>query len=54
MVIIASGIYIVLRESTEAVSEETPVLRTSNYRIFSGGSLDPKGQKRRRLSKRSK
>jgi len=54
VVIIASGIYIVLRESTEAVSEETPVLRTSNYRIFSGGSLDPKGQKRRRLSKRSK
>ncbi len=53
-VIIASGIYIVLRESKEAVSDEKPVLRTTNYRYFSGLSTDPRGSKRGGIFKRSK
>ena len=53
-VIIASGTYIVLRESKETVSGEKPVLRTSNFRIFSGASLDPRGKKRGGIFKRSK
>jgi len=53
-VIIVSGIYIVLRESKEAVSDEKPVLRTSNLRTFSGIGLDPRGKKRGGIFKRSK
>ncbi len=45
-IIIASGIYLVLRESKEDISGEKPVLRTPNYRNFSGFSMDPKGKKR--------
>ena len=46
VVIIASGIYIVLRESKDAVSGEKPVLRTANMRNFAGPNTDPKGQQR--------
>lgn len=44
-IIVASGIYLVLRESKETVSEETPVLRTTNFRVFSGPSTDPRGKR---------
>ena len=52
-IIILSGIYIVLRESTETVSDEKPVLRTTNYRNFSGLSLDPRGKRRGGIFRRS-
>ncbi len=53
-IIITSGIYIVLRESKETVSEEKPVLRTTNYRNFSGVGLDPRGKKRGGIFRRGK
>ena len=54
LVIIASGTYIVLRESKATVSEEKPVLRTTNYRIFSGVGLDPRGKRRGGIFRRGK
>lgn len=53
-VIIASGIYIVLRESKDTVSGEKPVLRTTNFRNFSGPTPDPRGKRRGGIFKRSK
>lgn len=51
-IIVLSGIYIVLRESREAVSDEKPVLRTTNFRYFSGPTTDPRGKKRGGIFKR--
>lgn len=45
-IIIASGLYVVWRESREAVSVKQPVLRMSNPRYDTGPSHDPKGSKR--------
>ena len=45
-IIISSGVYIVWRETRDAVSVRQPVLRTSNPRYDTGPSQDPKGSKR--------
>lgn len=45
-IIIASGVYIVWRETIENVSARQPVLRMSNPRYDTGPSPDPKGAKR--------
>ena len=45
-IIIASGVYIVWRETRESVSVRQPVLRMSNTRYDTGPSPDPKGSKR--------
>lgn len=42
-IIIASGVFIVWRESRSNVSRQSPVLRTSNPRIDAGPSPKPKG-----------
>lgn len=52
-IIIGSGVYIVLRESTEAVSDEKPVLRSANLRYDTGPSPDPKGNRRKGIFQRS-
>lgn len=51
-VIIASGLYIVLRESTESVSDKKPVLRSPNLRYDTGHSPDPKGKRRQGIFKK--
>ncbi|MFZ2101668.1 MAG: hypothetical protein WAU86_13990, partial [Oricola sp.] len=42
-IIIASGIFIVWRESRANVSERNPVLKTPNPRFDTGPSPEPKG-----------
>lgn len=52
-IIIASGMYIVVRESTKNVSENTPVLR-SRARVAAGTITDKPFQKKRVFGKRAK
>jgi len=49
-IIIASGIYILWRETRERVSVKQPVLRMSNPRYDTGPSPDPKGSKRQGIA----
>jgi drug/metabolite transporter (DMT)-like permease len=49
-IIIASGIFIVWRESRPDVSERTPVLKSPNPRVDAGVSMRPKGWWRRSKS----
>ena len=50
-IIILSGLFVVLRESTEDVSEKRPVLRTSNLRPDTGPSPRPKPVDRDNITK---